>query len=95
MFLLFRVLSELGRGGRRERDLARLDAEAARDSREAMEDHPCPLCGSPSVFHRYPHIEVWRCSRFPECRGFTRARKQKRPAFALKWESGRGRSLKG
>lgn len=91
LFLLRRVFSEMGGAGERRRAHEKLDAEARKDSREASLEHPCPLCSSPCEFHRYPHIEVWRCSRFPECRGFLKAGKHGRPAFAQKWDHGRGK----
>jgi len=94
LLLLRRVAAETGGRAERRRMLARLDAEARTGADVPEAGHPCPLCGSPSVFHRYPHIEVWRCSRYPECRGFQRVRARRRPAFALKWEAGRGRNLK-
>jgi len=88
--LVRRALSDLSqaKSGRSEQ-LRRLDAEAEREAREAKSPHPCPLCGSETRFHRYPHLEVWRCVRFPECRGFIKARKSRRAAFAARWEHGR------
>lgn len=93
LFLLKRVFSETGGASERRRALEKLDAEARRDVAEASLEHSCPLCGSPCTFHRYPHIEVWRCSKFPSCRGFLPARKTRRPGFAVKWEQGRGKKL--
>jgi hypothetical protein len=93
LYLLRSILTQAGGAGERRRALEKLDAEARKDSLEASREHLCPLCSAPCVFHRYPHIEVWRCSRFPACRGFLKARKQKKPAFARKWEEGRGKRL--
>lgn len=93
LFLLRRLFSEMGGGAERRRAHEKLDAEALRDVAEASLEHVCPVCSSPCVFHRYPHVEVWRCSRYPECRGFLKARAHRRPAFAAKWERGRGKKL--
>lgn len=46
----------------------------------------CPVCGGPTRRFQYPHLEVWRCSRYPECRGFLKAESKKRPGFATDWE---------
>jgi ribosomal protein L37AE/L43A len=92
LVLFRRALTDVlqARVSRREQ-LRRLDAQAEKEVREAKSPHPCPLCGAETRFHRYPHIEVWRCVNFPECRGFVKARSMKRPAFAVKWERERGR----
>jgi len=33
----------------------------------------CPHCGGDTERYEYPHLRVWRCIRFPECRGFVKA----------------------
>ncbi len=93
LFLIRRVFSEMGGSAERRKALARLDIEARKDVDEASLEHLCPVCSSPCLFHRYPHVEVWRCSRYPECRGFLKARKARRPGFAVKWEQGKGKKL--
>ncbi len=45
----------------------------------------CPLCGNATKLHRYPHIIVWRCIRYPSCRGFVKAQKPGKPKFAEDW----------
>lgn len=91
LFVLFRrALTDVlqARVSRREQ-LRRLDAQAEKEVTEARSPHPCPLCGSETRFHRYPHIEVWRCVKFPECRGFVKSKSAKRMAFAVKFEKSR------
>jgi ribosomal protein L37AE/L43A len=88
LFVLFRraVTDVFEARVSRKEQLRRLDAQAEKEVQEAKSPHPCPLCGSETRFHRYPHIEVWRCSKFPECRGFVKAKSARRPAFAVKFE---------
>ena len=55
--------------------------------KEAEGDVPlCPLCGSETRIHSYPHIKVWRCVNYPGCRGFVRAKPRARMKFASDWE---------
>jgi len=44
----------------------------------------CPLCGGDTERYQYPHIRVWRCVKFPECRGFVKSAKGG-TRFARKW----------
>jgi ribosomal protein L37AE/L43A len=84
LVLLRRALTEVLQAGTSRREqLRRLDVQ------EAKSPHICPLCGAETKFHRYPHIEVWRCVNFPECRGFVKARSARRMAFAVKFEKSR------
>jgi len=74
-------------GPDRQSEHREIDAEERAIEREAGDDLPvCPLCGALTVLHRYPHITVWRCIRYPECRGFVKARKPKRLKFAAEWD---------
>ncbi|NLP05561.1 hypothetical protein GX411_06400 [Candidatus Fermentibacteria bacterium] len=92
LVLLRRALSEISRRPGREEVLRRVREQADREDRVQPGGRECPVCGSPTKFFRYPHISVWRCTRYPECRGFVRAEKLSRPAFAVNWERrGRGR----
>lgn len=92
LVLLRRAVSEFFRRPHREEVLRRVREQADREDRMEPEGRECPVCGSPVKFFRYPHISVWRCTRYPVCRGFVKAGKPSRPAFALNWErKGRGR----
>jgi hypothetical protein len=44
----------------------------------------CPLCGGDTERYQYPHIRVWRCVRFPECRGFVKSARGG-ASYARKW----------
>jgi hypothetical protein len=46
----------------------------------------CPLCGEPTLLHTYPHITLWRCSEYPRCRGFVKAKKPSQSKFARDWD---------
>lgn len=91
LVLLRRALSELSRRPCRDEVLRRVREQGDREDGIEPGGHECPLCGSPTKLHRYPHISVWRCARYPLCRGFIKARKPSRPAFAANWERRRGR----
>lgn len=54
-------------------------------------DVDCPLCGGSTSLVEYPHIKVYRCVRYPECRGFVKARAASRPKFARDWQRKKGR----
>jgi ssDNA-binding Zn-finger/Zn-ribbon topoisomerase 1 len=75
-------------GESREEQYRRLETEIRREDRQSLEsgDVACPLCGSPTRLVEYPHIKVHRCVRYPECRGFVRARSARRPKFARDWD---------
>lgn len=90
LVLLRRAVTEvLHSGASRKEQLRRLDVQAEREVREARSPHECPLCGAETTFHRYPHIDVWRCVNFPACRGFVKSKGARRPAFAVKFEKSR------
>ncbi len=44
----------------------------------------CPQCGGDTERYEYPHLRVWRCINFPECRGFVKATRGG-AGFARKW----------
>ncbi|MBD3277560.1 MAG: hypothetical protein GF388_04605 [Candidatus Aegiribacteria sp.] len=76
----------------RKTEYRKIDAEERAIEREAGDNIPkCPLCGAPTKLHSYPHITVWRCTEYPECRGFVKARKPRRPKFAAQWDRKRKR----
>jgi len=47
----------------------------------------CPFCSGDTERYQYPHIRVWRCVRFPECRGFVKAGRGG-ARYARKWRKG-------
>lgn len=53
----------------------------------------CPVCGSPTRFHAYPHITVWRCTKYPLCRGFVKLKRPPRTQFAEDWDRKRKKSF--
>jgi hypothetical protein len=94
-FIVRQLISSWLKGPDRERDYHEIDAEERAIEREAGENIPeCPICGSKTKLHRYPHITVWRCVDYPHCRGFVKAKKPKRMKFARDWDRKRkdGRS---
>ncbi len=79
-------------GPRREELYREMELEERSYERGSGEESPeCPLCGSHTRLHTYPHIKVWRCNRYPECRGYVKARKAKRMKFAEDWDRKRRR----
>ncbi len=46
----------------------------------------CPLCGCDTERYEYPHLRVWRCISFPECRGFVKADRGG-ARYARKWRN--------
>jgi len=75
-------------GESREERYRRLESEMRQEDRQstASGDVACPICGSPTRLVEYPHIKVHRCVRYPECRGFVKARSANRPKFAREWD---------
>lgn len=80
-------------GGPDRKELYRgMDSEERQIEREVGDNIPeCPLCGAATKLHKYPHIRVWRCSNYPQCRGFVKANKPRRMKFASDWEQSRSR----
>ncbi len=92
-FIVKQMINHWLRPPEREREYREIDAEERAIEREAGSNIPeCPICGSPTRLHRYPHITVWRCQKYPECRGFEKARKPKRLKFASDWDRKRKKS---
>lgn len=86
-FIIRQMVEHWLRPPEREKEYREIDAEERAIEREAGDNIPhCPICGSPTRLHRYPHITVWRCMDYPECRGFVRAKKPRRPKFASEWD---------
>jgi hypothetical protein len=82
-------------GESREESYRRMETRLRREDQGGAKsgDVKCPLCGSPTRLVEYPHIKVHRCVRYPECRGFVKARSASRPKFARDWQrkrKGRG-----
>ena len=46
----------------------------------------CPLCGGDTERYEYPHLRVWRCVSFPDCRGFVKADRGG-AKYARKWRN--------
>ncbi|OPL19493.1 MAG: hypothetical protein AVO35_10780 [Candidatus Aegiribacteria sp. MLS_C] len=91
-FVVRQLVESWLRPSEREKEYREIDAEERAIEREAGDDIPvCPVCGSPTKLHRYPHITVWRCVEYPSCRGFVRARKPRRLKFAEEWNRRRSR----
>jgi transposase len=90
VFILVIVRKFLGSwlgGPSRADEYRKLEQEERLESRWSSGDAPgCPECGGPTEFCRYPHLRVWRCVRYPECRGFVKVKKPPRPKFATDWE---------
>lgn len=94
-FLVRQLLTQWLGGPDRKREHREIDAEDRAIEREAGDDIPrCPSCGEATRLHSYPHIKVWRCVKYPSCRGFVKAKKPSRPGFAAEWER-RNRRGKG
>ena len=93
VFLLVIVRKFLGSwlgGPSREEAYRELESDERKESRYSSGEAPeCPECGGSTEFYRYPHLRVWRCTRYPDCRGFVKVRKPPRPRFATDWEKKR------
>ncbi len=85
-FIILRKLIAEFSGPSRREEYRRLEEEFRRADRKITGRNTprCPLCGGDTERHQYPHIRVWRCVRFPECRGFVKSKKGGAP-FARKW----------
>ena len=85
--ILKKVFREFS-GPSREEQYRRLEERFRKEDRKITGRNTprCPLCGGDTERHQYPHIRVWRCSRFPECRGFVKSSKGGAP-YARKWRN--------
>ncbi len=84
-FLIKKVIAEFG-GPSRQDDYKRLNEEFQKvDKKVTGPNTPrCPLCGGNTERYEYPHLRVWRCVNFPDCRGFVKATKGG-ASYARKW----------
>jgi hypothetical protein len=74
-------------GPDRKKAYREIDAEEKAIEREAGDNIPvCPICGAATKLQKYPHITVWRCIDYPDCRGFVKAKKPGRLKFAADWD---------
>ena len=74
-------------GPTREEEYRKLESKERKESGYRSGEAPeCPECGGTTEFYRYPHLRVWRCTRYPDCRGFRQVSKPPRPKFATDWE---------
>lgn len=85
--ILKKVITTWLGGPKKDEMLKELDRKGREFERSGeVGDLSCPECGHTTVLHKYPHITVWRCSKFPVCRGFIKAKKRNRPKFATDWD---------
>ncbi|MCK4504000.1 MAG: hypothetical protein KAW14_00165 [Candidatus Aegiribacteria sp.] len=91
-FIIRQVMKHWLGGPDREELYREIDSAERMIEREAGTNIPrCPLCDSPTKLYKYPHIRVWRCCNYPECRGFVKAKKPARMKFASDWDRKRNR----
>ncbi|NOQ23498.1 MAG: hypothetical protein GQ565_12745 [Candidatus Aegiribacteria sp.] len=91
-FIIRQVIRQWLAGPDRKKEYMKIDAEERAIKREAGDNIPvCPLCGTLTRLHRYPHITVWRCINYPGCRGFVKAMKPRRMKFAADWSRKTGK----
>jgi hypothetical protein len=76
-------------GPSREEQYRQLEKETRNaDKQVTGENTPrCPFCSGDTEMFQYPHLLVWRCVRFPECRGFIKSGRSG-TNFARKWREG-------
>jgi len=79
-FVLLRAFRELFGGTSRQEDYRRMNQEYEKKRITGRNTPKCPLCGGFTEKVPYRFISVWRCIRYPECRGFVRAKRGK-PRF--------------
>ncbi|MBD3370063.1 hypothetical protein GF402_06850 [Candidatus Fermentibacteria bacterium] len=85
--ILKALIRSFTEGSSREEQYRKLQREERGSTRKSGSESPkCPICGEETEPHEYPHIKVYRCIRYPECRGFVKAPRSGRPKFALDWE---------
>jgi hypothetical protein len=76
VIIIRKVMKEFGAPSREER-YRQLDEEFKKADRKITGPNTprCPLCGGDTERFQYPHIRVWRCVNYPQCRGFVKALK--------------------
>lgn len=84
-FIIRKVIIEFGGPSRREQ-YKRLNEEFKKADRKITGPNTprCPHCGGDTERFQYPHLRVWRCGKFPDCRGFVKAA-HGGPTYARKW----------
>lgn len=87
-FLLRKVISEFT-GPSKKEQYERLEQEFKKADRKISGHNTprCPDCGGDTERYEYPHLRVWRCVKFPECRGFVKASRGG-AGYARKWRKG-------
>lgn len=87
LLILRTLVRSFTEGPSREEQYRKLDRSMRDSTPGDLSGSPkCPICGAPTEIHEYPHIKVFRCTRYPDCRGFVKAPRSGRPKFALDWE---------
>lgn len=84
-FLIRKVIAEFS-GPSRKDQYRKLDEEFKKaDNKVTGPNTPrCPQCGGDTERYEYPHLRVWRCVKFPECRGFVKISRGG-ARYARKW----------
>lgn len=80
VYILHRTFRELFGGPGRRESYRRMEEELDRKRPTGRNTPKCPLCGGYTEKVEYRFTKVWRCLRYPECRGFVRAKRGK-PRF--------------
>lgn len=83
IYILYRAALELFGGPGRREAYRQMERELDRKKITGRNTPRCPLCGDGTEKTDYRFIKVWRCVRYPECRGFVRT-KRGRPRFRRK-----------
>ncbi len=84
VYILYRVASELFGGPSRGDAYRQMEKDLAKKKRITGRNTPrCPVCEGDTEKVEYRFIKVWRCVRYPGCRGFIRAKRGK-PRFRSK-----------
>jgi len=84
-FILKKAFIEFG-GPTRKEQYRELDEEFKKAEKKITGPNTprCPHCGGNTERYEYPHLRVWRCVKFPECRGFVKATRGG-AKYARKW----------
>lgn len=88
VFLILRKVIREFSGPSREEQYRMLQEQFRKEDRKITGRNTprCPICGGDTERHQYPHIRVWRCARFPECRGFVKSSRGG-ASYARKWRN--------
>ncbi len=74
-YILLRVFRELSSGPSRREAYRMMEEEYNKKRITGRNTPKCPLCGGYTEKVPYRFISVWRCIRYPECRGFVKAKR--------------------